>query len=356
MESIHAKDYLILEDRDTLIEILDQIEEGVFWIDFSGKIIKVNRAAVLKTGYSRSELCTMQIFQLVSDLTVSSWYVHVNQLQKRKKANFKHMLTTRSGKSLPVSVKTHVIENGGASLVCAVVRDNRKLKEERLNFQRVFYEYDKLIYRLSHDLRSPISTILGLVNLTKKDCTNDQTEYLQLMEDTLRKQNQLMMDVHHLSTIHTSPIQNDDINLSDLINDIVGNIPAEKGTMNTRCSYRFKLTRPFYSDYYLVTKVLSPIILNAFQYSRTTDRKAKVRIAVTTNAKGAQIVVKDNGSGIDAIIRDKVFEMFFRGSSHSNGSGLGLYIAKVAAEKLQATIRFKTSKEGTTFVVSLPHS
>ena len=356
MRSVHTKDYSVLESRDALIDILDQVEEGVFWVDFSGRIIKVNKAAILKTGYSQHELPGMEIFQLSSNFTISNWYGHIDKLSKRKKASFKQTLTTKSGRFLPVSVKTHIIDSGSTSFICAVVKDIKKLKEERSQFQRVLYEYDKLIYRLSHDLRSPISTILGLVNLAKKDCTSDQNEYMQLIEATLQKQNRLMMDVHHLSTIHTTPIQSDDVNFPDLINDIIGGIPVEKEDMDTKWSYRFKLHAPFFSDHYLISKILSPIIENAVQFGRHPDRTSKIRVSVNTDQHGAHILVKDNGPGIDAIIRDQVFEMFFRGSSNSKGSGLGLYIAKIAASKLRAKLKLKTGREGTTFEVFIPHT
>lgn len=356
MRSFNIKEYTTLENRDALIDILDQVEEGVFWVDFSGRIIKVNKAAVLKTGYSQNELPGMEIFELSPNFTISNWYGHVDKLSKRRKASFKQTLTTKSGKFLPVSVKTHIIENGGSSFICAVVKDIKKSKEERNQFQRVLYEYDKLIYRLSHDLRSPISTILGLVNLAKKDCTSDQNEYMELIEATLQKQNRLMMNVHHLSTIHTTPIHSDDVNFPDLVNDIVGGIPLEKEEIDTKWSYRYKLHVPFFSDHYLISKILSPIIENAVQFGRHPDRVAKIRIAIHTDQNGAHIVVKDNGTGIDAIIRDKVFEMFFRGSSESKGSGLGLYIARIAANKLRAKVNFKTSREGTAFEVFIPHA
>lgn len=66
--------------------------------------------------------------------------------------------------------------------------------------------------------------------------------------------------------------------------------------------------------------------------------------------------ISDDGDGIPAEIKSRVFEMFFRGSEKSGGSGLGLYIAKKAAELLQGEITFTSDNQGTIFEISIPQS
>ena len=80
-----------------------------------------------------------------------------------------------------------------------------------------------------------------------------------------------------------------------------------------------------------------------------------MHIRATENESEIVIMLSDNGIGIPTEIHEKVFDMFFRGTNSSMGSGLGLYIVKNAVKKLQGTIRFSSKEgEGTTFTIKLP--
>ena len=69
-----------------------------------------------------------------------------------------------------------------------------------------------------------------------------------------------------------------------------------------------------------------------------------------------KIEIEDNGMGIHNDIKDEVFEMFYRGNINSSGTGLGLYITKIAVEKMKGTIEFEsTVMKGTNFTVVLPN-
>ena len=342
-------------DHSAIAGVLDQIDESVIWMDLSGKIIRANKSAILKTGYTQMELILLNVFDLYDGLSMSGWFLHVDKLLKQQRNNFKCKLITKSGKLMPIAVKTYLIESGSNTYVCAIIKEGGSESTETKRMERVVYEYDKLIYRLSHDLRSPISTIMGLVSLAKKGSTEEQQEYLRLIEVTLKKQNTMMTNVHHLSAIHTTPVQNLDINFPDLINDIISNIPKEIGRRETNWSFKFKLSEYFCNDYYLISKLLTPVIENSVQFTGLNGRKSEIDVSVSTKKKGADIKIEDNGIGIDEIVQDQVYEMFFRGSPSSKGSGLGLYLSSVAASKLNATIDFVTGRKGTTFNIFIPN-
>lgn len=345
-----------LAEENDLGEVLDHIEEGLIWVDFMGKVIKANRAAILKTGYSELELSSMEIFDFCSGFTNVNWFSHINKLHKGLKVNFKCTTNSKTEKILPISVKMILAKNGYEPCVCLIVKDLGKLKQENANMQRVVYEYDKLSYRLSHDLRAPISTVLGLVNLMEKDSTDEQKKCLNLISTTLEKQNHLMTNIHSLSSIHTTPIQNDEIIFHDLINDIVSETPGQKEKLDTQWSFNIESSKPFFNDNYLVSKLLKELIDNATHYSRIQNKTSEVNISVFADSKGAEIKISDNGFGIDPIIQGEIFGMFFRGSAYSKGAGLGLYFVKIIAEKLNASVHFDSNNNGTTFKIFIPNS
>jgi signal transduction histidine kinase len=82
-----------------------------------------------------------------------------------------------------------------------------------------------------------------------------------------------------------------------------------------------------------------------------------IALAASEKSGGVLLLVEDNGIGVEDEHQSRVFEMFFRGSEHSKGNGLGLYIVRKAVEKLSGTIEFtSTAGRGTTVSVWLPNS
>ncbi|HZG01667.1 MAG TPA: HAMP domain-containing sensor histidine kinase, partial [Chitinophagales bacterium] len=112
----------------------------------------------------------------------------------------------------------------------------------------------------------------------------------------------------------------------------------------------------FSSDPGRISVLLNNLISNAIRYQNPNVDKPYVDIAVETTADAAFIVVKDNGIGIDKAQQSKVFDMFYRVSQNSVGSGLGLYIVKETVEKLQGKIDLKSEPgTGTAFTIVLPN-
>jgi signal transduction histidine kinase len=113
---------------------------------------------------------------------------------------------------------------------------------------------------------------------------------------------------------------------------------------------------PFQSDTMRITIILNNLIGNAIKYADVRKETPMVRVAISTDQKGASLLVEDNGIGISQLYIDKVFDMFFRATDRSEGSGLGLYIVKQTVELLQGTISIESKeREGTRIQLFLPH-
>jgi signal transduction histidine kinase len=110
------------------------------------------------------------------------------------------------------------------------------------------------------------------------------------------------------------------------------------------------------SDQVLLKVVLSNIISNAIKYQRYFEgHTPEVNIIATQNLEGTTLKIHDNGQGIPNENKPKIFGMFYRGTTLSSGSGLGLYIAKEAIERLHGNISFESSYgSGTTFILTIP--
>ncbi len=111
----------------------------------------------------------------------------------------------------------------------------------------------------------------------------------------------------------------------------------------------------FHTDRYRLRVILNNLVSNALQYQNPTQMHKRLDISCRVVAGNALVKIRDNGIGIASQDLDRIFEMFYRASSMSSGSGLGLYIARESAAKIGGTIRV-VSEEGqfTEFTVEIP--
>ena len=109
------------------------------------------------------------------------------------------------------------------------------------------------------------------------------------------------------------------------------------------------------ADKVLVLSVFQNLIHNAINYCNQDSPHVKIKVEKHDN--GIQLQIIDNGHGIPEGIRDRVFEMFYRGHPDSTGSGLGLFIVKNALEKMKGNISFESEVgKGTTFTINIPNA
>jgi signal transduction histidine kinase len=101
--------------------------------------------------------------------------------------------------------------------------------------------------------------------------------------------------------------------------------------------------------------ILTNLITNAYKYQDSHKEKSTIEVSCAKENQSVNISVRDNGIGIPEDLKDKIFDMFFRGTEKSVGTGLGLYVVKDIVGKLNGSIVVKTRLgQGSEFVVTLP--
>ncbi|MBI3481584.1 MAG: HAMP domain-containing histidine kinase, partial [Bacteroidetes bacterium] len=113
---------------------------------------------------------------------------------------------------------------------------------------------------------------------------------------------------------------------------------------------------PFFCDKRRLMIIFNNLISNAINYQNPLEKEPFIKVEINTTLENSCIKIHDNGIGIDAEKIEKIFNMFYRGSSNSTGSGLGLYIVKEIIDKLNGSIEVSSSKNnGTTFTLTIPN-
>ena len=219
------------------------------------------------------------------------------------------------------------------------------------------FELDQLMYKTSHDLRSPLSSIMGLINLANLDTdTTNHYQYLDKIEGRIKKLDEFIRSMLDYARVNRVDVVRETIPLKSIALNCIRELEYLDNFSSVRVTINEKGTDiPFVSDLLRIQIIFSNVISNAYKYyNPETDSNLQIDIDVTQER--ATLEFTDNGIGIKAEYLDKIFNMFFRATDRSQGSGLGMYIVKQAVEKLRGTIRLISEYgKGTSIKITLPN-
>ncbi|MBX2893866.1 MAG: MASE1 domain-containing protein [Cyclobacteriaceae bacterium] len=235
--------------------------------------------------------------------------------------------------------------------------NTRKLTEAKLlqtnqELSKRNTELDNFVYSVSHDLRAPIASVLGLINLARKD--NDpamKNEYLNRINTSAMQQDDFIREILDQSRNARLDVKKEEIFFEPLIEETFNQLKyATTTSTSLEKIVNIHQTEAFHSDRWRLKVVLNNIISNAIRYRN--GREPVIRVNVAIDKHKALIEVEDNGRGIGREHLARVFDMFYRATDVGAGSGLGLYIVKETLEKLQGQIKIE-SEEGRGTLVRL---
>ncbi|RYD58571.1 MAG: PAS domain-containing sensor histidine kinase [Sphingobacteriales bacterium] len=232
----------------------------------------------------------------------------------------------------------------------ALQASNEELKKSNM-------ELDRFVYSVSHDLRAPLLSILGIVDLIRLETSpNLVTEYLDMVTGSIHKLDGFIKDILDYSRNARLQPKKEVMDFGALLREIANHLKYMNGDSRVEIRTHVDDHMSFYSDPSRVSIVLSNLISNAIRYSNLNEVKPYVEVSVVLTERDAIIKVADNGIGIPAEHHKQIFDMFYRVSANSVGSGLGLYIVKETVNKLGGTIQLSSQPgEGTTFTITLPN-
>ncbi len=237
-----------------------------------------------------------------------------------------------------------------------IMTDITEIKKTEVNLKEVNKELEQLLYSASHDLKGPISSTQGLVNLMKMELNNPDVDYYaNMMHDSLKKLENSVFDLLKVSTVKQGNIELKLVNVKELVEDILQTYGFHPNIERVNVRLNFNAQRPFYSDSSLLRTIFQNLIDNALKYAKPPGFECFVNVEVKDTPKGIMVKVEDNGIGIPKAFHEKIFEMFFRGTQFAKGSGLGLFIVSSAVKRLGGQILVESEEHiGTTFWVKIP--
>ncbi|MFW5700780.1 MAG: PAS domain-containing sensor histidine kinase [Cyclobacteriaceae bacterium] len=223
--------------------------------------------------------------------------------------------------------------------------------------KRLNSELDKFVYHSSHDLRSPLKSLLGLINiLRKEEDPKGRENCMVMMEKSIHRLEKLVNDLLMLSRNNRIENTYEEIDLTNEIKESLADFSHMKGYEGLEISQNISQPVPFVTDVTRLKIVLNNMLSNAIKYRSYHRDKPFLKISAKVDKDQALIDIEDNGIGIKKSKQDKIFEMFYRASESSEGSGLGLYIVKNVIEKMKGSISMESEEQiGTRFSIKLPN-
>ncbi len=233
------------------------------------------------------------------------------------------------------------------------------LRQQNQELIKINSELDSFVYSISHNLRSPLASVLGLVNIAKLDVEKSKEmvdHYLYLIEGSVSKLDHTLKEILDYSKNVRTEVDISEINLKELIKEIFEQLKYLKGHKELEKSIDINNDIPFYSNAYRLSSILSNLISNAIKYRDEAKEKCFIKISASITPFDISIQIHDNGIGIHPDYLPSVYKMFYRGTNSSDGAGLGLYIVKEMVEKLDGSLVIN-SKFGmeTQIILTLPN-
>lgn len=237
-------------------------------------------------------------------------------------------------------------------LILQSANDLKRTNEKLLKAQS---EYQHLVYRSSHDLKGPVTTLLGLINLVKMDgFTNHDllNKYTDEMQNTAIRLDSLLSQLVYISRVSEEEITVVKVDVKQLLDGII----AKHAGVYPMTKYHNGISENIVidSDIELLRIALDFLIENAFKYSANYG-KPYPSVTCLSDVEGNTLKLKviDNGVGVDKGLADNLFNLFIVGEGQ-RGSGIGLYVARKAIERLNGSINITSIKDPTVFTIELP--
>ena len=234
-----------------------------------------------------------------------------------------------------------------------ITRD--KLEKKISELQKANDELNRFIYSTSHDLRSPLASVMGILNLAHmENSVQDPNGYLEMIEICVNKMDTFIQKIiEYYKSIRVEDEYNK-IDFQVLLDDSIRLFRMQKPDIE----YVVDVDQPvdFINDSFRMSVIIDNLISNAVKYQKPQEQNPRIEITVKTTSEKAVIKIEDNGIGILDQHLNNIFKMFFRSTNSVNGLGIGLYIVKEALLRIGGDISVHSEYgHGTAFTLEIPN-
>ncbi len=350
----------VLKRSERLLnQLFENVPIGIVLLDEKRRVIQINKGFEEIFGYNNDEVFGQKLKNLIIPKKLRGEAINITKLVTEGKVvkEVEALRETKEGRLIPVMIYGLPVKlKGKVIAVYGIYVDVTASKNVEAELKTRNEELDNFVYKVSHDLRAPLSSTLGLIHLAKLEGRDaNLRQYVELIEDRINQLDRFITDVLSHSKNLKQEVVNSEIDFRQIIDISFENLNYLPGADIIHQEVTIDKCK-FINDRWRVSEVMRNLISNAIKYLNPEIDNPYVKISIKITSETCEICFEDNGIGIVEELQPRVFEMFYRATEFSEGSGIGLYIVKNAIDKMGGSIKLEsTQHEGTKFYISLPN-
>jgi len=236
-------------------------------------------------------------------------------------------------------------------------KKSKLLKSRNNELKKLNVELDSFLYSTAHDLRSPLTSLLGVLNLMLRETKQPELViYIEMMKKAIQRQENFISQIVEFTKNKRLDVVPEAIDMKKLVEEVFESHKYIESASRIKNELVLRGNQNFYSDKNRIKIIFNNLISNAIRYADLSKSSPAIRIVIEINKNYITINFSDNGIGIESHHLEKIFGMFYRANHDSKGSGLGLFIFSETIQKLNGLVSVESELHiGTSFFIKLPN-
>lgn len=339
--------FLLMNGLVYLFTAVDRPQEGTFFYYFMSSSISI----ILMWYYNRYLAVTMAGLTVLLATLAFFYPIYIIPSPQG---------TTPAIERIVFAINLTVCLVFSTYVLLSVLHENfkteSKLIQNHQELKKTNEELDRFVYSASHDMRAPLSSLLGLINIAEKtQSIEEKALCLNMMRERIDAMEYFLKEITDYSRNVRTSVKRSAVNVASAINASLTELnfltEREKITLHVQVNQ----TLTVITDESRFGVVLNNLIANAIKYYDRNKPNPLITIRAGKNENQFSLSVEDNGIGISKEHIQQIFNMFFRATTLGEGSGLGLYIVNETVQKLGGTISVQSEEDkGSVFTLTLP--
>jgi len=358
----------LLESQQRYLALFNNSRDSIILENGKGEILDANEAACKLFGYSRDELIGKLSIELTADSTPFKKLTSKRKITTAKPSEI--IAKIADGRTIPIEISAASFNLGNQKLYISTARDisDRKVAEEKIKLytnelKEINTQKDRLFSILAHDLKSPMTALIGYADLLDNEfgllSSEEIKDYISSISQVSQNLNNLLQTILEWSILQKDKISFEPkrLNLKTEVEQIIKLFRVSSSEKKIDIINKLDPKLFVNADPNVFHTILRNLISNAIKFS---NEGGKVNIAARIKNDLIEISVEDNGIGMTQQTLKNLFtngiQTPVRGTKNETGSGLGLLICSELIAKSDCKIIVKSKKnKGSKFIVSIPN-
>jgi PAS domain S-box-containing protein len=345
-----------MDNEGMFRELVENSNDIILVTDEEFRIRYISSSVTRSFGIEPIKVLGLNIFTFVSPEKIDNWracLVDSAYTSFQEEISLKNKAQEKIYFDVQVS---NLLDKSNIRGLFIRLHDITAKKDKEKELIRSNQQLDQVIYKTTHDLKAPVMSAIGLINLALKAPEAEREKYLELIKKSLLRLDSLIEEMNDFFRNEKLALKREKINILQVVNEELSYLRNLYELFKIDIEFTVEGDMDLYSDAIRLKTVVTNLLSNAIKYSDPKKTKPFIKISVSIKEEICELRFTDNGIGIEPEYHNKIFELFFRATTHSQGTGLGLFIVRDTVEKLKGTIEVQSvPDEGTTFIIQFPN-